>query len=447
VEFTNAVANCSTCAPPAIVSMTGSQTLPLGSTAAFHVNASGTPPLTYQWYHNGVLLSNNGHDYNVNTSTLLVHPLNYGDAGTYSVVVSDPCGSVTNRTLLRVFGWPWNWGWWNIAQLDNPLAASVGPDLNLVGSSVATNYAITAGTTEDFGLPGEGGQIVNVMHISPQAAASIQVPLIAPPGSNSVNSYTVIMDLYEPDTSFGTPSTLFQSRPCCIGSGGQDGVTMTLDATNNLHIAGSTAGVPYDYASATPMTVDAWHRVALVVAGPQADGTGGNLTAYLDGQIAVLPVLFPVLCPCCIPIPFTGSITGPSINWSNGSPTVFSVQTNAVAPNAEFYVSSIQFHAVALTPQQLAGIGLPDNGPPPANDTSVGPQPVLSATVSNGSVSFSWTGSSYVLQETTSLTSGQWTDSALSFSESLVGGNILTTAVANPATEGPSKFYRLIFRP
>jgi hypothetical protein len=52
-----------------------------------------------------------------------------------------------------------------------------------------------------------------------------------------------------------------------------------------------------------------------------------------------------------------------------------------------------------------------------------------------------------VLQETTSLTSGQWTDSALSFSESQVGGNILTTAVANPATEGPSKFYRLIFRP
>ena len=438
VEYTKALANCYTCAPPAIVSMTGNQSLPQFSTAAFHVNVSGTPPLTYQWYHNGVPLSNNGHDYNVTTPTLLVHPLNFGDAGIYSVVVSGPCGSVTDRTLLRVvFGWPWNWGMWNVAQLDNPLAASVGPDLNLVGSSVATNYAITAGTTEDFGLPEQGGQIVNVMHISPQAAASIQVPLIAPPGSNSVNSYTVIMDLYEPDTSFGTPSTLFESVDCCIGSSGNDGVTMTLDATNNLHIAGSTAGVPYDYASATPMTVDAWHRVALVVDGPQAAGTGGNLTAYLDGQTAVLA--FP--CPCCI------YYAGPSINWSTSPPTLLSVQTNAVAVNGEFYVSSIQFHAVALTPQQLAGIGSPDIGPAPANDTSVGPQPVLSATVSNGSVSFSWTGSSYVLQETTSVVSGQWIDSALPFTESQVGGSIVTTAVANPVTEGPSKFYRLIFRP
>ena len=52
------------------------------------------------------------------------------------------------------------------------------------------------------------------------------------------------MDLYEPDTSFGTPSTLFQSISCCVsnlGSGGQDGVALTLDAANNLHITGSAS--------------------------------------------------------------------------------------------------------------------------------------------------------------------------------------------------------------
>src|ERR1039458_7217196 len=103
------------------------------------------------------------------------------------------------------------------------------------------------------------------MHVAPlPTGALIQVPLIAPAGSSSDNSYTVIMDLYEPDTSLGTPSTLFQSVSCCVsnlGSSGQDGVALTLDAANNLHLTGSAAGVPFDVASAAPLPVDAWSRV------------------------------------------------------------------------------------------------------------------------------------------------------------------------------------------
>ena len=51
--------------------------------------------------------------------------------------------------------------------LSNPLAATIGPDLRLVGTSFATNCAMSAGTTEDFGLPEQIGQIVNVMHVAP----------------------------------------------------------------------------------------------------------------------------------------------------------------------------------------------------------------------------------------------------------------------------------------
>ena len=93
------------------------------------------------------------------------------------------------------------------------------------------------------------------MDINPQAAASIQVPLIAPSGSNSDHSYTLIMDIYEPDTSLGTPSTLFQSIACCVSnlsSAGQDGVALTLDASNYLHVSGSSGGVPFDTAAAIP---------------------------------------------------------------------------------------------------------------------------------------------------------------------------------------------------
>jgi hypothetical protein len=318
----------------------------------------------------------------------------------------------------------------------------------LVGTSSSINNDITAGTTADFGLSNPGGQIVNVMHVAPlPTATSIQVPLIAAPGSSSDNSYTVIMDLYEPDTSFGTPSTLFQSISCCVsnlGSSGQDGVAMTLDAANNLHITGSGAGVPFDAASTAPLPVNAWIRVAVVVdpkyygIDKPNEGTQSNVSLYQNGQpVASLTVA----TPCGLPI-----------NWSNSPPTLLSRQTNDVSLNGEFYVSSIQLHDIALTPAQLAGIGSPDTGPASANDTSVGPQPVLSATVSGGMVSLSWTGSPYVLHETADLTSGAWVDSALPFTEQAVGaggsGNTQTTAIAAPATGGaPQKFYRLIFRP
>jgi hypothetical protein len=38
-------------------------------------------------------------------------------------------------------------------------------------------------------------------------------------------------------------------------------------------------------------------------------------------------------------------------------------------------------------------------------------------------------------------------DSGVPFDESEVSGDIVTTAHVNPATEGPVKFYRLIYKP
>ena len=52
-----------------------------------------------------------------------------------------------------------------------------------------------------------------------------------------------------------------------------------------------------------------------------------------------------------------------------------------------------------------------------------------------------------MLQETDDLTSGNWMDSGVAFEETEVNGNVLTTAHANPATDGPVKFYRLIYTP
>ena len=426
VEYLAANA-CANCVPPAIILMTGSQTLPVGSTAVFNVKATGSLPFSYLWKFNGANI--NG----VFGPSLTLHNIGYSSAGVYSVIIVNGCGSVTNTVRLSVVPQhPWTNAWWNFQSPSNVLAATVGPDLLLTGEDTATNFALGAGTTEDFGLPNPGGQIVNVIDINPQAAQTIMVPPVVPVGSNSLDSYTVILDLYEPSTSQGTASTLFQSQP------GTGGVSLNLDAANFLHIAGMMDGTPFDIPASSPMPLDTWNRVALVVAGSQA-GVGGNLSAYLNGLTSVTAFN----CPCC-----TFNLSS-LVAWTNGLPTVFSSVTNNSVTNAEFYVSSIQFHATAMSPQMIASIGSPDAGPAPGGDTSAPAQtPMLSSTWVNGTINLSWSGSSYVLQESTSLTGGMWTDASEPFAEATDNnGNVLTSVGITPEAGVQAKFYRLTFRP
>ena len=61
-----------------------------GKTATLSVQAWGTEPLSYQWFKNGVALQN------ATNQTLTFASIQATNAGLYSVVVSNPLGSVTN---------------------------------------------------------------------------------------------------------------------------------------------------------------------------------------------------------------------------------------------------------------------------------------------------------------------------------------------------------------
>jgi hypothetical protein len=424
---------CSTCAPPAIVSMTTPpQPSQAGSTATFNVQADGTPPLNYQWTFNGKSISG------ATGTSLELRNITASSAGIYTVIVSDPCGSVTNSARLSVTpSLVWMNGWWTFDTLTNPQTATFGPDLSINGVGTGTNLSLAMGTTEDFGLPNPGGQIVNVLGISPLWPATITLPPILPAGSASDANYTVIMDIYQPDTSQGTPSTLFES------AGDGSGIGLTLDASNYLDITGTSGGTPFDVPSTTPMTADTWHRIALVVTGPVA-GIGGSINGYLDGEPFNTEPVYPFNCPCC------------NLNINSGiyytnSPVILSGTNGATTGNGEIYVSSLQFHATALPSQIIAALGAPDSGPVAdvSNVTPPPSAPALSATTANGSVNFTWSSGGYVLQETADLTSDEWTDSELPFTETEItgGASVMTTAVATPTPGAPAMFYRLVFRP
>ncbi|HMJ66837.1 MAG TPA: immunoglobulin domain-containing protein, partial [Candidatus Binatia bacterium] len=75
---------------PTIVTGPTSQTVTEGADVSFTVSASGTPPLAYQWLRNGSEV------FGATAASLVLSNVQVTVAGTYSVRVSNPWGSVTS---------------------------------------------------------------------------------------------------------------------------------------------------------------------------------------------------------------------------------------------------------------------------------------------------------------------------------------------------------------
>jgi hypothetical protein len=84
--------------PPSITQQPGNVTTAIGGTASFSVSATGTAPLSYQWYLNATPLAG------ANSATLNLTNVALAAAGNYSVVVTNRAGSVTSANATLAVG-------------------------------------------------------------------------------------------------------------------------------------------------------------------------------------------------------------------------------------------------------------------------------------------------------------------------------------------------------
>ncbi|MDD3748653.1 MAG: immunoglobulin domain-containing protein [Candidatus Bipolaricaulis anaerobius] len=79
---------------PTITAQPASQAAVAGSSATFSVTATGTPPFSYQWQRDGADIAG------ATEPSYTIPAVASADAGSYTVVVTNPCGSATSDPAL-----------------------------------------------------------------------------------------------------------------------------------------------------------------------------------------------------------------------------------------------------------------------------------------------------------------------------------------------------------
>jgi endonuclease/exonuclease/phosphatase family metal-dependent hydrolase len=136
ITSSNAVLTVSN-TPPSITTQPQSQTVSIGASPTFTVTANGTAPLTYQWLLGGTNISG------ANTNTYTLSNVQTGDAGNYSVIVTNIAGGVTSSvaTLTVFVTNPVVFAQWNFN--------SATPDANTATGS--TSPSLGSGTASTVG--------------------------------------------------------------------------------------------------------------------------------------------------------------------------------------------------------------------------------------------------------------------------------------------------------
>lgn len=182
---TSQVATLTVLVPPGITQQPQDQTVVVLQNTVFSASASGTPPLAYQWYKEGMALEGQV------ATDLNLTAVQFTDAGAYTVVVTNVVGAITSTVAtLTVVTRP--------AITEQPLSQSV------VLGHPATFTVETEGTEpltyqwffNGSALPGRNSAELVLENVQPSQAGGYSVTVANAYGS--VNSEVALLTVLEP---------------------------------------------------------------------------------------------------------------------------------------------------------------------------------------------------------------------------------------------------------
>jgi len=250
-----------TCSSPSIQTDPGDQTVVFGDPVAFAVAATGTSPLTYEWYKDGTQIP--GED----QSTFSILSASVSDSGLYHAVVSNACGTASsNQAQLTVnkanqaitFDQPASPAVFGTTFVVSPTASS-GLTVELTALGSCTNSGYEVSMTSGVGIctliasqPGDvnynpAGDVVRTV----DAAKAGQVIDFPAPQSPAVYGSVFSVTL---SASSGLPVNL-TSDGGCSNDGAQ--VTMTSGSTACTLTASQAGDDNYNPATNAISTIDA----------------------------------------------------------------------------------------------------------------------------------------------------------------------------------------------
>jgi uncharacterized repeat protein (TIGR03803 family) len=169
---------------PSIVAPPVRQTVPAGTTVTLAVTAAGSSPLSYQWQMNSNNLVNHANISGVTTPVLTISNAAAANSGTYSVIVRNAAGAITNSDAVLTVIDPYG--------TNRPIIAITSPR---PGVKLNQSMITVTGTVSDrvpvarvyFQLNGADWQLATSTLGSSRWTANV----VLPPGTNVVQAYAV----------------------------------------------------------------------------------------------------------------------------------------------------------------------------------------------------------------------------------------------------------------
>ncbi|MEI7732004.1 MAG: immunoglobulin domain-containing protein, partial [Verrucomicrobiota bacterium] len=300
--------------PPTIITAPVSQTAALGGAANFAVTASGTAPMTYQWYWNGALLPG------ATNSFFTLMDAQRNNEGSYFVVISNAVGSITSTVAtLTVVDLA------NIKQDPQGFTAKAG---------VVTNLSVRAsGSTPLYYQWYKDDSLVAGANGSTFAFPNLQWP-------QAGNYCVVVTNAYGAATSAVAVVTVLS--PPFITSQPQNQSAL-LNGNASLSVtAEGTSPLSYQWFKGSSPILNANDNVLALANVQRADGTGysviiTNQYGSITSSVATLTVLEgPSIVQS--PLSFTGLVAsvGSLTVSAKGAPPLFYqwYKNGALIPNA-----------------------------------------------------------------------------------------------------------------